>query len=71
MSCRVWQRDGVQTLNTTQFSQLKRVITLLGSSNNIFKPAMVEEQIKAKQNKIDADTERYILNLVQGSFSSR
>lgn len=39
------QKEGVATMSTQSFSNLKKVIGILGSSSNIFKPAQIEEQV--------------------------
>lgn len=54
-----------KTLPKDAFTDLNDVITLLGSSTDLFKPA-VEAELAAKQVMLDTDTERWIVDLVNG-----
>lgn len=53
------------------FLEVRKVINYLGMSNDIFKP-QIEEQLQINKNiKLDIDTERWIIDLVQEHPSTR
>jgi hypothetical protein len=49
------------------FLEIKAIIQLLGSSSDIFKP-QIEEELANKNVGLDADTEKWIVDLVNGDI---
>lgn len=55
-----------QTLPNRAYLQIKQVVTYLGSGANLFKPQL-QEQLQDRAIKLDTETERWIVSLVQQS----